>query len=120
MSISTGAVAPPVFDWRRWPATEAFVDELLAEGLRGHSFAAKLAERMGVETSTRFKDWVDHLLVTGRAGLTRHLEELGFERQAFASSSGLSAYAHAGGIFPRILVTTGGGPEVREVAIKVE
>ena len=119
--MSTSALAPaPAFDWRRWPETEAFVDALIASGLGGNAFAATLSERMRVESSTRFKDWVDHLVVSDRPGLGRELAGLGYERQASPYAVGVPVYGHPGGIFPRVAVAPGGGPEVREVAIKVE
>ena len=72
MSQATASAPPPAFDWKRWPETEAFIDEILASALAGNAFLANLAERMRVETSTRLVDWVDHLLITDRDGLDGH------------------------------------------------
>jgi hypothetical protein len=120
MSISTAELTTPTFDWKRWPETEAAIDRLLDEALAGNAFAAGLAARMRRETSTRFKDWVDHLVVTDQPGLTRHLHTLGYVRQAELYAVGTPVYAHPGGIFPKIVSAPGSGPVVREVAIKVE
>jgi len=120
MSVATTAAPSPVFDWKRWPETEAVVDAFIASALEGNAFAANLSERMPVETSTRFKDWVDHLVVTDRPGLARELTGLGYERQATPYAVGVPVFTHSGGIFPRIAVAPGSGPEVREIAIKAE
>jgi hypothetical protein len=119
--------ARPAFEWKRWPETEAFVDSLIARAIDGNSFAARLAERMHVETGTRFKDWVDHLVVPTHAQLPARLAELGYERQRAVDAVGLAVYAQSGGIFPRIAVVDSKGTagsasaeSVLEVAVKVE
>jgi hypothetical protein len=111
---------PPTFDWKRWPKTEAFVDSLIDLAVSGNAFAARLAERMPVETSTRFKDWVDHLVVSGRGSLEPRLHELGYKRQPGDYGVGIPVYAHEGGIFPRLALTEGSGTTVSVLAIEVE
>jgi len=108
------------FDWQRWPEAEAFVDGLVARSLDANPFAARLAGRMTVESSTRFKDWVDHLVLSDRPGLAARLVALGFRRGTVVYDVGAPVYGHEGGMFPRLAVVPGGGAEVREVAIKVE
>ena len=98
------AAAPPAFEWKRWPETEAFVDELIATALAGNAFAATLAERMPAETGTRFTVWVDHLVVTDGPAWSDRLEALGYERQPIRYAVGSPVFAHPGGIFPRIAV----------------
>jgi hypothetical protein len=128
MSVLTQTAAPRTFEWQRWPETEAFIDELIAVALKGNEFAADLAERMHRETATRFKVWVDHLVVRAQSGLEGRLRRLGYERQALTYAVGVPLYGHPGGIFPRIAVaraeTAGSAgatvPPVAEVAIKVE
>ena len=53
MPVIAETAAPVVFDWKRWPETEAFVDELIDTALEGNAFAAGLAERMPGETGTQ-------------------------------------------------------------------
>jgi hypothetical protein len=120
VSVSIPAPAAPTFDWKRWPETEAFVNELLVAALEGNSFAAHLAERMHTETSTRFKDWVDHFLISEQPGLARKLTSLGYERQIITYDINVALFIHHGGMFPTIAVKLGSGPVVYEVAIKVE
>jgi len=116
----TAPAAPAAFDWKRWPATEARVARWVAAALAGNAFAARLSERMASETNTRFVDWVDHLVVSGQPGLSRELLDLGYVRQPILYAVGAVTFAHQGGMFPRVIVVPDGGPEVREVAIKVD
>lgn len=112
--------AQPTFEWSRWPETEAFVDRLIAAALAGNRFAAQLAERMRTESGTVFNDWVDHLVVEESLAFIKQLKGLGYRRLADDYAVGIPVFAHAGGIFPRIAVATGGATRIREVAIKVE
>src|SRR5262249_51569170 len=118
---------PSVFEWKRWPETEAFVDELLATSLGGNAFAAALSDRMQRETGTWFKAWVDHLVVRGGRNLEARLRDLGYQRQEIAYATLVPVFAHGGGIFPRIVVLPAGANGdgksalgVSEVAIKAE
>ncbi|MBV8075471.1 MAG: hypothetical protein JO284_03705, partial [Planctomycetaceae bacterium] len=119
--MSTATTVPaPVFDWKRWPESEALIENWIESALAGNAFAATLSERMPAETSARFQDWVDHLVVSDRPGLGRRLDGLGFVRQAAMYTVGVPVHAHENGIFPRVALASGSGPEVREVALKVE
>jgi hypothetical protein len=123
MPVISESSAPAAFDWKRWPKTEAMVDELIETALGGNAFATELAARMSRETGTRFKDWVDHLVVADKHDLSDRLKEAGFERQRTSYAVGMPVFAHPGGIFPRIALTSGrpgSNGAVRGVAIKVE
>lgn len=120
MATATSVTPPKVYDWKLWPETQAFVDEKVASALEGNAFARRLAERMQTETSTRFRDWVDHIVLNDRPGLTDRLEALGFHRQLISYEMNAPVYGHDGGMFPRLAIVGGTGGEVREVAIKVE
>ncbi len=119
-STPSPTIPRPAHQWDRWPATESFVAAQVASALAGNAFAATLAGRMLAETSTRFGDWVDHLVLGPAPELDRTLEGLGYARDLTPYAPGTPVYAHAGGMFPRIAVAPGLGPVVREVAIKVE
>ena len=114
--------APASFEWKLWPETEEAVLGWTAQALNGHRFAADLARRMQAETGTRFADWLDHLVLSERPGLSERLAKLGYEPQLQGYGVNAPAYHHPGGIFPRIAVVPNLGPgsEVREAAIKVE
>jgi hypothetical protein len=120
MSIDLASPSAPAFHWQRWPETEAFLDGLVRRALESNPFAARLADRMSDESSTRFKDWIDHLVVNDQPGLAARLDGLGYRRQAEPYAVNAPAFAHEGGMFPRLAIVPGRGPEVREVAIKVE
>ena len=111
---------PKTFDWKRFPEAEALVAGLLDVAMDGNAFLASLAKRMKTETSTRLADWVDHIVVTDRPGLNVRVLDADFVRERQSYGSGATVYTHDGGMFPRIIVCSGGGAEVREVAIKVE
>src|SRR5947207_10770792 len=68
MAIMMETPAPPSFDWKRWPDTEAFVAELIATAREGNAFARELAGRMPREAGTPLTVWVDHLVVSGGQG----------------------------------------------------
>ena len=127
MASTAELKAPPVFEWKRWPATDLFLDEAVAAALSGNGFAADLASRMPRETGTQFKVWIDHLVLCGDRGLASRLTELGYERQSSTYAVGVPLFTHSGGIFPPIALTKGTagttaapGLFVAEVAIKVE
>ena len=127
MAIMTEAAAPPSFDWKRWPETEAFVNGLITTALEGNALARDLAGRLPHETGTSFAVWVDHLVLAGGPGFARRLEGLGYERQPIRYAVGVPVFAHLGGIFPRIALAGEGSTRidgtpvaVREVAIKVD
>ena len=109
MALMTATAEPPSleWEWKRWPETETFVDELIATALDGNAFARELAGRLPLETGTRFPIWVDHLVVNGGPGLSARLAVLGYERLPIQYAVGVSVFAHSGGIFPRIAPGSG-------------
>ena len=119
--------APPVFEWKRWPKTDEFLDEVVAAALSGNALAEELAGRMPRETGTQFKVWIDHLVLAGDRALAERLARLGYERQASTFAVGVPLYVQSGGIFPPIALVRGTSQaldgtqfQVKEVAIKVE
>ncbi len=124
------AVAPPESipsEWKRWPVTEEFIDRLIERGLERNMFAANLADRMIRETGTRFKVWVDHLVISGSKELAGTMAGMGYRREPAAYAVGAPVYSHPGGIFPRVVVLPSqagadeeGVSSVEKLAIKVE
>lgn len=108
------------FDWQRWPETEAEITALINHALAGNSFAKQLADRMYHETSTRFVDWVDHLILREQPGQIERLERLGYRREPELYAPGVPVFGHEGGLFPRLAIQPGRGGHVAEVALKVE
>ena len=101
------------FEWTCHPEAAAFVAREVAAGLAGNAFAADLARRMAVETSTRLVDWVDHLRIPERGRLRAELSALGFTPRADATG----VFDHDGGMFPALVLSRVEGPAL---AIKVE
>ena len=113
--------AEPSFDWKRYPEAEALVAGWLAIARDGSPFLHDLARRMKSEVSTRLVDWVDHLVVTDRPGLNVRVLDADFAKSRHTHPTpGATVYEHDGGMFPAVVVASGAGPEVREVAIKCE
>lgn len=110
-------------DWKRWPETESLVVEWTERALAGVDFAADLARRMKTETSTRFRDWIDHFVIQGDVSIET-LERLGYRREISTAIGPLVVFTHDGGVFPRVVVRDDRSPnrhaEIRGVAIKVE
>ncbi len=118
MNATEGAT--PTFAWQRYPGAEALLERFVGLAFDGNSFAADLARRMREETSTRFLDWVDHFVVTGSPEREAALLEAGFTRDNCGYDGDTPVFVHLGGLFARVAMAQGSGPEVREVAIKVE
>ena len=126
MSLAEAPSVPSRFDWKRWPEAEGYLDHLIALALGGNAFAAELSGRMVRETGTRFKVWVDHLVVEAPVEQASTLGRLGFERQPLSYDVKGMVFGHPGGVFPRVVLIPWGsasgesGPAVRRVAIRVE
>ena len=120
MSIVAPTLAPKTFNWQRWPKTEAFVADLVAQGLEANPFAANLSNRMRNESSTRFTDWLDHLVLSDHPGLTRKLAELGYRPFPRPFPTPDRGFIHHEALFPKLLVVPANGNDVQEMAIKVE
>lgn len=103
------------FHFEPQPAAQALVDDLVADFLERCEGGARLADRMRRETATRFKDWIDHLVVPRSEQVLQRLRDTGFERTPTPGAP--DCYAHPGAMFPRILIGTG---PVARVFIKVD
>ena len=87
------------FQWEPQPAAEQFVRGLVDDFLKRTPYAADLARHMTDDTGTRFFDWVESIT------LAPSMEPL-------AAAAGFSPvngdihgiYAHAGGMFPLIII----------------
>ena len=101
---TTLSYAPPGFDWPCCPQAEAVVEGYLRTFLAGHVFAARLAERMGAETSTRFFDWVDYLEVPSDPADAGRLQEAGYVQEKVEAPAGWTVFWHPHAQLPRIVV----------------
>ncbi len=101
---STLSYAPPGFDWPCCPQAEAVVEDYLMKFLAGHVFAARLAKRMGAETSTRFFDWVDYLEVPPDPADAGRIQEAGYVQEEVEAPAGWTVFWHPHAQLPRIVV----------------
>ena len=99
--------APEGFEWPRCPQAAGFIEQRLVEFLDAHGFAGALARRMGPETSTRFFDWVDHLLLPAAPAAAEELErKFGFVPEAAADAPrGQLPLWHPHAQLPRIVLS---------------
>src|SRR5258706_8738550 len=78
MDRKDGTQALTQFTWERQPAAERLVRELVDQFLQKCPKAKSLAERMRVETGTRFVDWLDHIALRHSEEFTRRLHAAGY------------------------------------------
>ena len=74
------------FDWKVHPEAGRFVGNLVSEFLKGSPFAAALSNRMYSETSTRFIDWIDHMIVPESSCTESDLSAAGYSKEGACSS----------------------------------
>lgn len=106
------------FDWETHPELEAFVNGEVGAFLDGNSFARELSLRMLSQTSTRFVDWIDHIVIPkGRVGADA-LIKLGLEEQKnIERQEGTTVFRHMRSYLFPIVLTDG---KDTEIAIKPE
>src|SRR5689334_5387924 len=98
MTTPAARNASEQFQWTPQPQAEKFVIELLAYFLAGNSFAITLAERMKLETGTRFRDWVEAIFLPDAHATRDKLTAAGY----VPLESG--GFAQPQGIFPKIVL----------------
>ncbi|HHT9137322.1 MAG TPA: hypothetical protein ACFYEK_08785 [Candidatus Wunengus sp. YC60] len=70
---------PQEFDWGLYPQAENFLIQHIDTFLKSNSFAYKLSSRMERETSTRFFDWIDHIVLPESVVREKDIKEAGFQ-----------------------------------------
>lgn len=114
--MATMAANPlQAFQWQVQPGAEAVVRGVVEEFLTRCPGANRLAERMKLETGTRFFDWIDHVAVPHSAEMERRLREAGFVKKSLEGAE--ACFVHEGGMFPAVLMEKS---EAMRVAIKAE
>lgn len=107
-------------EWKRWPQTQSTLAKWVEGFLERDPWTAKLAKRMESETSTRLADWVDHLILGADDSILETLSVIGYAPWADPDGGENQVWRHGNGLFPAVLVRDQGGPEVLELAIKVD
>ncbi len=68
------------FDWELYPETEKFLISIIDEFLSKNKFAAELSKKMSLQTSTKFFNWVDYVVIPESKVKESNLLKLGFSK----------------------------------------
>jgi len=90
--------------WLRYPETETFVTETLAQFVSVVPQAQALERALLTRTSSRLFDWLDHLVLADGDALRGRLADLGFEVEDVPADPGDVVYYHPRAIFPRLVL----------------
>ncbi len=106
------------FDWGLYPDLEKFVLGTIDRFLGKHRFAKALSGRMMAESSTRFVDWIDHIVMPESDVSFKDLERLGLvEVHTRGDPDDTVVMKHLSSYLFPILVTSN---KTTEVALKPE
>lgn len=67
------------FDWELYPHVEDFLIQHIDIFLKNNNLAQIFSSRLQHETSTRFFDWIDHIVLPKDATSEKEIKELGFQ-----------------------------------------
>lgn len=105
------------FDWELHPDLDRLVQENVSLFLKRNAFAGKLSSRMLSSTSTRFIDWIDHIVLPAYTD-PKSLEALGLsEISDVDRPEGATVFRHVDSYLFPILI---GDSDITEIAIKPE
>lgn len=112
----------PQFDWKRYHEAETFFLEKLDAFLKEHRVAERLEQNIKEQTSTKFLDWVDYIVLPDSSSTRTRLAEIGFTVELLGETPpGRTAFYHPGAVFPKIILQEDkSGSPILEVALKVE
>ena len=111
-------VAKDEFDWGLYPELEKFITGKVNKFLSKHKFASALSKKMLDRTSTRFVDWIDHIVLPYSEAKGDLLEKLGLQVvETEGDPDDAVVYRHpASYLFPVLLTSK----NRTEVALKPE
>lgn len=106
------------FDWELYPKLERFIVDAVDAFLSNSAFAKSLSQRMLSQTSTRFVDWIDHIVLPESEVGTEAFTSLGLEEvRTRGDPKGKRVFRHTRSyLFPILL----GEDDGKEVALKPE
>ena len=106
------------FDWELHPDLDAFVNSKINYFLSKNPLAKHLSELMYQKTSTKFIDWIDHIVIPSRSIKPKELEQLGLcVRTSKDTHKNTIIYEHKRSYLFPILVSTN---NIYEIALKPE
>ena len=106
------------FDWGLYPAVEKFLLDETNNFLGHHDIAKSLADRMINGTSTRFFDWIDHMILPEARISDKLLTKLEFQEiESKELPENMRLFRHPKTEFFPLLITN---KAVTEVALKPE
>lgn len=106
------------FDWEVHPELDKFVKDSVQKFISNNSFAKELSDSMMSKTSTRFVDWIDHIVFPQNVVSVEQLKELGLEEiQIVNKPEGSRVFKHMRSYLFPILISDG---QETEIAIKPE
>ena len=106
------------FDWEVHPELDKFVKDSVQKFISNNSFAKQLSDNMMSKTSTRFVDWIDHIVFPQSLVSAEQLKELGLEEVPIVNKpEGARVFRHMRSYLFPILISQG---QETEIAIKPE
>jgi hypothetical protein len=112
-----GFIKAKNYDWDLHPDAERLLQKEINRFLRNNKYATKLAKAMKDKTSTRFFDWIDHMVIPESRVDEKILKKLGFKLLSQNTPINTKAFKHHGTIWFPILITQ---EDITEIALKPE
>ncbi|MHA2142927.1 MAG: hypothetical protein ACXADC_15740 [Candidatus Thorarchaeota archaeon] len=101
------------YDWKIHPQAEAFLELRISDFLKQNRAAREISDMMLKETSTRFFDWVDHIVIPNETINVESLDELQFEEaKGIKKPRGTKVYINDGTILFPVLLSPGSHTKV--------
>jgi hypothetical protein len=93
------------YDWKIHPQAEAFLELRVSDFLKQNRAAREISDRMLNETSTRFFDWIDHIVIPNEMISVDTLTDLDFKHvKGVMTPRGAKAYTNdESTLFPVLL-----------------
>ncbi len=101
------------YDWKIHPQAEAFLELRVSDFLNQNRASRELSDRMLKETSTRFFDWIDHIVIPNETINVESLKEIQFkELKGAKKPRGTKVYANKESAFFPVLLSSGSHTQV--------
>lgn len=106
------------FDWGLYPQAENFLVQHINAFLKNNDFACDLSLRMEQETSTRFLDWIDHVVLPENGVSAEAVKDAGFQEMDHCEApAGMRVFMHPKTMLFPVLLSQ---KNIVEIALKPE